>query len=191
MDRDRKISDLVDIVIHLIQENQDLKKQIAIRNKEARIDFLTGLGNKRHQQEEVARLHSLALGGHLKGSIVCVCSIDVDNMKGINDSQGHDAGDARLIEVAETIRKNIRSTDVAARTGGDEFTIVALFDEETEFKSFKRRVTEELMKIETSIGFSSHRINMDFNFNELFKTSDQHMYAGRRKGDNNMKAGGQ
>lgn len=49
--------------------------------------------------------------------------LDLDNFKSVNDRDGHDAGDRVLRTLAETLQTNVRSTDVAARRGGDEFAI--------------------------------------------------------------------
>lgn len=87
----------------------------------ARVDVLTQLPNRRafheHGAAEIARAqryrHSLT-----------VISLDLDDFKSVNDNDGHDAGDRVLRVVAETLRKNIRSTDVAGRLGGDEFAVL-------------------------------------------------------------------
>jgi diguanylate cyclase (GGDEF)-like protein len=77
-------------------------------------DALTGLANRRQLlntlQEEVV------------GGPPCVLlAIDLDGFKNINDSRGHDVGDAVLVEVAQRLRTNVRPGDLAVRMGGDEF----------------------------------------------------------------------
>lgn len=85
-------------------------------------DELTGLPNRRMF---AARL-SLALdeAARQKSSLALVV-LDLDGFKIVNDTLGHLAGDQLLREVATTLRKNVRSTDVVARMGGDEFIIMA------------------------------------------------------------------
>ena len=85
-------------------------------------DPLTGLPNRRHFEqrlgEELARAtrhdHPLAL-----------MLLDLDGLKRVNDTSGHDAGDDALRAVARALQGTRRTTDVAARTGGDEFAVLA------------------------------------------------------------------
>ena len=80
-------------------------------------DPLTGLANRRllreHFQQAIARAK--------RGEGFAVHYIDLDRFKPINDTYGHDAGDAVLSEVANRLRSTIRDTDTVARIGGDEF----------------------------------------------------------------------
>jgi len=84
-------------------------------------DPLTELLNRRGLQDvlthEVARAHR-------SGSNLVVLLIDLDDFKKINDNQGHSAGDAVLKEIALRMKRSLRSTDYAARVGGDEFLIL-------------------------------------------------------------------
>jgi diguanylate cyclase (GGDEF)-like protein/PAS domain S-box-containing protein len=84
-------------------------------------DPLTGLANRVLFRDHVER----ALAGRQRRRMkVAVLFLDLDNFKVVNDSLGHLAGDRLLIEVARRLRSTIRTTDVAARQGGDEFTIL-------------------------------------------------------------------
>lgn len=87
----------------------------------ARVDALTQLPNRRDFYEiagaEIARACRY-------GHPLTLISLDLDNFKSVNDLDGHDAGDRVLRAVGETLRKNIRSMDVPARIGGDEFVIL-------------------------------------------------------------------
>ncbi len=89
--------------------------------EQARHDALTGLPNRRdfddRLQHEIAR--SERYGGPL-----CVAMGDIDNFKIVNDTFGHQAGDAVLKRMAEFMRKSLRRTDYIARWGGEEFTIL-------------------------------------------------------------------
>ncbi|WP_239075504.1 putative bifunctional diguanylate cyclase/phosphodiesterase [Planosporangium flavigriseum] len=83
----------------------------------AHTDALTGLANRRQLlttlQEEVP------------GGQPCVLlAIDLDGFKNINDTRGHDVGDAALVEVAGRLRSNVRPGDLAVRLGGDEFAVL-------------------------------------------------------------------
>jgi diguanylate cyclase (GGDEF)-like protein len=83
-------------------------------------DALTGLPNRVMLRE---RLNE-ALCDVEHGKSLAVLCLDLDNFKGINDTLGHPIGDALLKQVAERLRGCIRETDIVARMGGDEFTIV-------------------------------------------------------------------
>jgi diguanylate cyclase (GGDEF)-like protein/PAS domain S-box-containing protein len=83
-------------------------------------DALTSLAN-RHQLLE--RLRSLLSVAMHSGRHLAVLFVDLDNFKPVNDTHGHAAGDAVLVEVAERLRSNVRRDDVVARIGGDEFVL--------------------------------------------------------------------
>ena len=84
-------------------------------------DALTGLGNRRGMEEQIA-LRTAHAARH--GETVAVLAIDVDHFKGFNDSFGHAAGDEALAQVAGCIAMSIRTEDYAARPGGEEFIVV-------------------------------------------------------------------
>lgn len=87
----------------------------------ARTDELTGLHNRRALLEELGRM--LAKGKR-SGMSVFVAFVDLDGLKAVNDSYGHEVGDALIAQVAEALRTNIRGEDLAARIGGDEYVVV-------------------------------------------------------------------
>jgi diguanylate cyclase (GGDEF)-like protein/PAS domain S-box-containing protein len=84
-------------------------------------DALTGLPNRLRVTE---RLEQALVRSSRTGSEVAVLFIDLDRFKLVNDGRGHAAGDGLLVTVAERLRGVVRSTDVVARFGGDEFVIV-------------------------------------------------------------------
>lgn len=80
-------------------------------------DPLTGIGNRRSFQTDLGKVLDL----ECEGAIVF---IDVDRFKQINDLYGHTIGDQALIQIADSLRKSVRSSDSISRLAGDEFTIV-------------------------------------------------------------------
>jgi diguanylate cyclase (GGDEF)-like protein len=84
-------------------------------------DPLTGLANRVLFRDHVERAMA---GRRRRRAKVAVLFLDLDNFKVVNDSLGHRAGDRLLVEVARRLEATIRATDVAARQGGDEFTIL-------------------------------------------------------------------
>jgi diguanylate cyclase (GGDEF)-like protein len=92
-------------------------------------DALTGVANRRHF--EAALQEELASRTRPRGrrepdtSPLALLVLDLDDFKGINDNHGHPVGDAVLCQVAERAQSILRSTDVLARIGGDEFAVIA------------------------------------------------------------------
>lgn len=89
--------------------------------EQAKRDMLTGLANRRVFEERVGPLLDLA---RRHGHPVTVACMDLDHFKQINDSLGHAAGDEALRMVARTMTAMVRSSDLLARMGGDEFVLV-------------------------------------------------------------------
>ena len=84
-------------------------------------DSLTGLYNRRYLS---AHLDGLMLRAEAGAEGPALLAIDVDRFKAINDSKGHAAGDAVLVEIAQRLSRSIRAFDLAARYGGEEFVVV-------------------------------------------------------------------
>jgi diguanylate cyclase (GGDEF)-like protein len=99
-------------------ENARLHRIVA---RQALVDMLTGLANRRHCEEALAS--ELMRAERFGGSVAFVLA-DLDNFKSINDRFGHPVGDGVLVEFAETLRECVREIDVPARWGGEEFAIV-------------------------------------------------------------------
>jgi diguanylate cyclase (GGDEF)-like protein len=87
----------------------------------ARTDPLTGLANRRHTLERLHQESLRAQRGQAQFSLVLA---DIDHFKRINDTYGHECGDRVLVQVAEALAATVRSLDVVARWGGEEFLLV-------------------------------------------------------------------
>jgi two-component system cell cycle response regulator len=102
-----------------------LQDELRQRNEEldliSRTDSLTGLHNRRHVEEYLIRLTSLA---RRNAEPIAVLIIDIDHFKLVNDGHGHHAGDAVLREVAERLVRSVRLEDMVGRWGGEEFLVV-------------------------------------------------------------------
>jgi diguanylate cyclase (GGDEF)-like protein len=105
--------------------NADLEAARARIEYNSLHDFLTRLPNRMYM-ERVLEEHAARCAA--TGGGVVLLHVDLDGFKQINDTLGHSAGDAMLIHTAETIRRNLRDDDFAARTGGDEFVVVCNAD---------------------------------------------------------------
>lgn len=107
----------------LQREIGDLKREIAEMDQHVYLDTLTGLPNRRYF---VQSLQSRVERCRRYGDNCAVLFLDVDDLKKINDNHGHAAGDIVLARLAQILRLHIRTSDIAARIGGDEFGL--LFD---------------------------------------------------------------
>ncbi|CAH0170463.1 bifunctional diguanylate cyclase/phosphodiesterase [Pseudomonas mediterranea] len=151
-------------------------------------DALTGLPNRnklaRHLEEALAaREHSAPL---------TLLMVDLDNFKPINDSLGHPAGDAVLLEVAQRLRDSTREQDLVARLGGDEFVVVLSgMENTTEIDRFCARLIDSLQQpihyethalhIGASIGIAVSR-RQGYVPGELIRCADIAMYQAKSEG---------
>ena len=101
---------------------QSLKSQLKELEKVATTDLLTGLKNRRGFEDHFARELDRTRRGKSIGGVLVV--IDLDSFKAINDTFGHQAGDACLQLVANVLSDEIRVMDTASRLGGDEFVLL-------------------------------------------------------------------
>ncbi len=114
-------------VVHISGTARDITEQKAVERRlayQAEHDSLTGLFNRHYFQQELERLVARVGRG---GTPCALFYIDLDQFKYINDTLGHAAGDRLLIEIARLLADHVRGSDLLARFGGDEFTVL-LYD---------------------------------------------------------------
>ena len=109
-----EVAEHLGLALAKLRLQEDLKQQ-SIR------DPLTGLYNRRHLEETLAREVQRS---HRQGHPLGVLMIDLDHFKQVNDRHGHEAGDAVLRELGKVFGRQIRAGDTACRFGGEEFTIL-------------------------------------------------------------------
>ena len=188
--------------VYLRHNQRDLERQVVERTAELREsqrqleqiayeDTLTALPNRRMFTEEFRELIVLS---RLQNQRFGLLLIDLDRFKQINDSQGHDAGDALLIEAAIRLQAAMRKSDCVARLGGDEFAVlVAQNPAATDIENICQRIIEGFMmpvsiggmevKSSASIGvavFPDHGATLD----SLYKSADLALYEAKRAGGN-------
>jgi diguanylate cyclase (GGDEF)-like protein len=153
---------------------------------QARLDPLTGLANRRHLDEELGRLLDQT-GGHG----VAVLVIDLDVFKAVNDELGHGVGDAVLRTVGARLAAAVRSNDLVARSGGDEFVVVlqGIAD-----NAIARRVRDYIQtKLDEPTDVSGWRLPTSASIglaigvddgvsaDELLRTADERMYEAKTR----------
>jgi diguanylate cyclase (GGDEF)-like protein len=167
-----------------------LKNTLTHEKEISRIDFLTGIRNRRHFIELVTMEINRARRYEHPFTMVC---LDLDNFKAVNDCFGHTTGDILLRLVAHTIRENIRVTDTVARLGGDEFGILMPETGRNVAEVIIQRVQKinlDYMRkhgwpVTLSIGvvtFTSPPSTVD----DVLRISDQLLYNAKNKGKNNI-----
>lgn len=148
-------------------------------------DSLTGLGNR--------QLFWLSLEHSFENSdIFGVLFIDLDDFRDINNTYGHAIGDELLHEVAQRLKRTVRTIDTVCRLGGDEFTIILENLEKPEDATFFAKQVQYILhqpfnfngliiSITASIGISLNSIRFH-NPNDLLKHADQAMYRAKAQG---------
>lgn len=155
----------------------------------AHFDYLTKLPNRLSLQDRMAEMIANGRRYNREFSIIFV---DLDKFKNINDMQGHEAGDAVLVEIALRLRNCIRHGDVVARFGGDEFIvlmdnvkekthIVSLIDKLQECISNPITIKDNEYFVGSSIGVSLFPDDGD-EPNDLLRKADTAMYKAKATG---------
>ncbi|HEX3277084.1 MAG TPA: diguanylate cyclase [Thermoleophilaceae bacterium] len=155
-------------------------KQSAQLRHEATHDSLTGLPNRRAFRSRLER--EISVGG---GFALVLC--DMDNLKTVNDTRGHDAGDKALQTLADALRAELRRSDEAYRVGGDEFAVLLPGASRLDAERVMRRLRETIPAdapsdadpIEASFGIALLEPGDDAE--RVITRADQALYQAKRK----------
>jgi diguanylate cyclase (GGDEF)-like protein len=119
---------ILGLIWHLRQQRANLQSEHLEASELARVDSLTGLGNRRAFEETLARETArIARDSGTLSLLLC----DLDRFKQINDEHGHLVGDHCLRQVGEALRTEVRLAESCFRWGGDEFVVLVNGDEQT------------------------------------------------------------
>ncbi|MGM0641393.1 MAG: sensor domain-containing diguanylate cyclase [Thermotogota bacterium] len=168
-------------LIGVIMEITERKETELKLEKIANYDVLTSTYNRRmglillDEKIKYAKRHK---------SHLTICFLDQDNLKKINDYLGHDYGDEALITISDTIKNEIRESDILCRMGGDEFLIIFDDCDEENARDIVKRVRESIKEknkdldynISFSVGFYEYNGKEDINIDEFIKKADEEMY---------------
>lgn len=156
----------------------------------AQVDPVSGLLNRRGFRRSALTLAHLA---QRRGETVGMLILDIDHFKLVNDTRGHDVGDAVLRSVGETLGTVLRKSDVAGRIGGDEFTVLLVTSGLAGLAEVAERIRAaveasscEDQRVTISIGAALGRVGAQPNatLDELFKRSDACLFEAKRAGRN-------
>jgi diguanylate cyclase (GGDEF)-like protein len=157
-------------------------------------DSLTGLSNRRHFEETLeAQCRADPAGKPLPDGRFALLLVDLDRFKPVNDTLGHPIGDAVLRKVAQRLRHAVRSGDLVARIGGDEFAVIAdRPGEDHAAEKIAGRIVEILSRpylvdghvaeLSASVGVALADGNTDAE--ELIQRADAALYHSKRQGKN-------
>lgn len=183
--RDEQIRSLRREVDALRRENRILKISVAELERVSERDTLTPLYNRRYF---VTALHQRIARMARDNSCATLVYVDVNQLKAINDEFGHAAGDFALIEIASRLSSAIRSGDVAARIGGDEFGLilddVTAADATSQTARFARLLSEvptafEGQTIPLSACFGIAVLEANMSETDVLAAADRDMYRAK------------
>jgi two-component system cell cycle response regulator len=125
----------------------------------AHTDALTGLYNRRYWEPELERYTELYKRYRHPFAILM---LDFDNLKWVNDTFGHAAGDTALVHLATVMRMSIRDVDIPCRFGGDEFLILMPEADKNAIQMVGRRIAESINKTRFKLGRSFASLQVSF-----------------------------
>ncbi len=201
-------SDTADTLTRREVENVSLLGVIAARSLEtaweieeewrrARTDGLTGLYNRRHFDEQLARIVADSLAHGSPASLVVA---DVDHFKRVNDTYGHEAGDAVLKAVARVFLDCLRAEDVCARYGGEEIAILLPETSVVRAQEVAERVRKAIASKPVQHGDRTIRVTASFGVagypestalrDALFPAADKALYEAKGAGRDQVRTAG-
>jgi diguanylate cyclase len=175
------------IMIALRNVSERKRDEAKIRHL-AHHDALTDLPNRFLLRERLAQAQDATVRSK---DILALLYLDLDHFKPVNDLLGHAAGDTLLIQVSKRLLAELRPTDTLARVGGDEFVIVATFDQLENVATLARRLAEKLarpfdldghqVRIGASIGIAVYPEDGEHQ-QALMRAADIALYRSKQEG---------
>jgi len=178
---------------HWLAQHRDVTEDVETRTEVeqlAKSDALTGLPNRRRLREH---LHYAVARANRTGSAVPLLFVDLNDFKSVNDRFGHPAGDELLVGVGGRLQAAVRSTDLIAREGGDEFLVLlpetALESVDAALAAVAKQLTDALeapfvvagreLQLSISVGGAVYPRDAH-TADDLIRAADERMYSGKR-----------
>ena len=184
----------VGVGLRTIHLHREVEAKNVLLKELALTDVLTGLPNRRAIEEWAGRQLS---GAVRHGFSFHVVMADLDHFKLVNDTYGHDAGDAVLKKFAEILRSNCRSSDICGRMGGEEFLLAFTHASDqnarvvtervrTQFEAVEFRFRERTLTFTASFGVAGVNETEARAFKSLLSRADDALYSAKRLGRNRV-----
>jgi diguanylate cyclase (GGDEF)-like protein len=178
---------LVEQMVHL--------EKISVYSNVANFDGLTGLHTHRYFQEALSKELDRA---QRLGYPVSLMMIDIDHFKQYNDTFGHPQGDVALKEIADVLKRSIRSYDLAARYGGEEMVLVLPQASPHQIVPLAERIRTAIAELPFRGATDSHRVQLTISIgvaglpahakskSELIERADKALYLAKEEGRNRV-----
>jgi diguanylate cyclase (GGDEF)-like protein len=173
------VAGLLSVVLQADLYATSVARELERARSEADRDELTGLLNRRgwdrfleHEEERFRRF----------GDPACVVVLDLDRLKEVNDTQGHDAGDRYIQRAASALAATVRKADVLARLGGDEFGIIAVGATPDQATELVARADRALQDVGVTGSFGHAPYSVVSGFPGAWARADAAMYENKRQG---------
>lgn len=174
-------------IVGAILDITERKKAESSLKKIALTDSLTGLDNRYSLFKSLE--HSL-LQQKRKNSTLAFLMLDLDKFKDINDTYGHITGDKLLVEVANRLRQCLRESDIIARFGGDEFSLILEHISTQDVKNVAEKILKEFNKpmkvnqhdIQAGISIGVAMSASSHSSEQMVKLADNALYKAKEKG---------
>jgi diguanylate cyclase (GGDEF)-like protein len=198
----RKLQELNESLEEKVRERTaDLglvNERLKMLNRElADISITDGLTQAYNRQHFMDRLRQEVKRAARYGTQLSLLMLDIDHFKGVNDTFGHQAGDAVLAGIAQKVRERLRDTDLFARFGGEEFCIIAIAMDGANAAQLAERLRDligstvflhdgRVMQVTVSVGVSTWHSAVGERFEELIRLADGALYRAKREGRNRV-----
>jgi two-component system, cell cycle response regulator len=184
----------IEVGRRIIGLHQEIEAKNRLLEQLALTDSLTGLPNRRAIEQWAIRELSGAQRHRFRFWVIVA---DLDQFKSVNDSYGHDAGDAVLKRFAEVLQTNSRCCDICGRIGGDEFLMIITHGAREGVQLAVERIREQLeqeafrfagraVKVTASFGVAGYELGEKTQFETLVVRADAALYAAKRQGRNRI-----
>ncbi len=182
---------IVAVVIKYIIKSRDFDQQYKL----ATTDGLTELYNHRYFQEQ---MQITCANAERYGMPFSLIILDIDFFKKFNDNYGHQSGDAVLRQVAMTLKKNVRASDIVCRYGGEEMSIILPNTKEEEGVNIAEKLRQIIAQktfnltgnresnVTVSVGVSTYGETDGINPQDLISAADKRLYNAKENGRNRV-----
>jgi diguanylate cyclase (GGDEF)-like protein len=183
------------VLAAVVTSSLELAWQFAEVDKRARTDPLTGLWNRHHFGEELQRTLNEA---DRYGTAVSLVLVDIDHFKRVNDTWGHEAGDAVIKQVSRILQDGVRSVDICVRYGGEEIALLLAQTDSEHAVEVAERLRARICAQPIRHGLADIPVTASFGVatypetvkvrDQLFPASDKALYIAKHEGRNRVRA---